>query len=72
MEKGSCHQHCNYSRFCYAKGENRDDFPDECVNWYKIDDLLIEARYDREEATDEDDIPFSDNDYDGPDEEVEM
>jgi hypothetical protein len=48
MQKASCHDHCPYDRFCYYKGEDRNDFPDECANYYKIDDLLIEARYDRD------------------------
>ena len=48
MEKAECHKRCPYDRFCYHKGEDRDDFPDECSQYYKIDDLLLEARYDRE------------------------
>jgi len=45
LKKASCHKRCPYDRFCYYEGEDRDDFPDECFNYYKIDDLLLEARY---------------------------
>lgn len=48
MQKASCHQRCPYDRFCYYEGEDRDDFPDECCFYYKIDDLLLEARYERD------------------------
>lgn len=44
MEKAECHKRCPYDRFCYYKGENRDDFPDECVHYYKIEDILADAK----------------------------
>jgi len=60
----NCHERCRYSKFCYqtykCKGSNRSDFPDECALFYKIDDLMEEAK----------DIPFYDPD-DIPEEECE-
>ena len=74
-KKAKCHERCPYSRYCYYEGEDRNDFPDECSQYYKIDDLLMEARdiaaqerWEREHGMDED-IPFADEDYDGPEEE---
>ena len=43
MEKAKCHERCRYDRLCYYKGEDRDDFPDECAQYYKIEDLLWDA-----------------------------
>ena len=52
----NCHERCMYSKQCYetfhCKGSHRGDFPDECALYYKIDDLMQEAR----------DIPFFDPD----------
>lgn len=39
----NCREKCRYARFCKERGVERDDFPDECVMFYKIDDLLMEA-----------------------------
>ena len=40
----NCHEYCPYSRLCkYAKGSNGMD-PDDCGTYYKIDDILAEAR----------------------------
>lgn len=58
----NCHERCRFSKFCYRtfgdKGSNRADFPDECALYYKLDDLMEEAK----------DIPFFDPD-DIPEEE---
>ena len=58
----NCHDRCRYSKLCWetfqCKGSHRADFPDECALYYKIDDLMMEAR----------DIPFYDPD-DIPEEE---
>ena len=62
----NCHERCRYSQQCYqtfkCKGSNRSDFPDECVLFYKIDDLMYETKAK--------DIPFYDPD-DIPEEEYE-
>ena len=61
----NCHERCRYSKQCWEifheKGSHRSDFPDECALYYKIDDLMMEAR----------DIPFYDPD-DIPEEEEEL
>lgn len=46
MKKAKCHERCPYDKLCYYKGEDRDDFPDECSQYYKIEDLLWDARCD--------------------------
>jgi hypothetical protein len=43
-EKTNCHLRCRYGRICFRKGEDREDFPDECVEFYHIDDMLMDAR----------------------------
>lgn len=43
MEKAKCHSRCRYDRFCYCRGEDRDDFPDECAHYYHIEDVLADA-----------------------------
>ncbi len=47
MEKKSCHDRCPYSRICYYPGDDRDDFPENCGQYYHIDDLILEAREDK-------------------------
>ena len=46
----NCHEYCSYGKMCrYHKGSNGAD-PDECAMWYKLDDLMNEARdMDRED-----------------------
>ena len=40
----NCHEYCSYGKMCrYVKGSNGMD-PDECAMWYKLDDLMNEAR----------------------------
>ena len=46
MEKRSCHQRCPYSKYCYYERADRDDFPAECGHYYKIEDILMDSRYD--------------------------
>ena len=48
----NCKERCHYARFCYRKGWDDLD-PDDCAEYWKIDDLLLEARYDREDETEE-------------------
>lgn len=43
MQKASCHTRCPYDRLCYYIGEDRDDFPDECCQYYHIMDILMDA-----------------------------
>ena len=43
MQKASCHQRCRYDRLCYYEGADRDDFPDECAQYYHIEDILADA-----------------------------
>ena len=44
MIKASCHNRCPYDRYCHKTGEDRDDFPDECCHYYKIEDILADAQ----------------------------
>lgn len=40
----NCHEYCSYGKMCrYVKGSNGAD-PEGCAMWYKIDDLMNEAR----------------------------
>ena len=40
----NCHEYCHYGKMCrYLKGSNGVD-PDECAMYYKLDDLMNEAR----------------------------
>lgn len=40
----NCHEYCSYGKMCrYCKGSNGMD-PDECAMFYKLDDLMNEAR----------------------------
>ena len=40
----NCHEYCRYGKQCrYLKGENGFD-PDECAMYYKIEDIMLEAR----------------------------
>ena len=40
----NCHEYCSYGKMCrYCKGSIGAD-PDECAMWYKLDDLMNEAR----------------------------
>lgn len=40
----NCHEYCRYGKYCrYVKGSNGAD-PDECAMYYKIDDLMNDAR----------------------------
>ena len=43
MKKAKCHRHCPYDKLCYYIGEDRDDFPDECSQYYHIMDILMDA-----------------------------
>ena len=40
----NCHEYCPYRKMCrYVEGSNGMD-PDECAMYYKLDDLMNEAR----------------------------
>ena len=40
----NCHEYCRYGKYCrYVDGANGFD-PDECAMYYKIDDLMMDAR----------------------------
>ena len=40
----NCHTYCPYAKYCrYAKGENGID-PDDCAMYWKIDDLMNDAK----------------------------
>ena len=40
----NCHEYCVYGKTCkFSEGYNGKD-PDDCPAYYKIDDLMMEAR----------------------------
>lgn len=40
----NCHEYCRFGKQCrYLKGENGFD-PDECAMYYKIEDIMMDAR----------------------------
>ena len=40
----NCHEYCHYGKMCrYVEGSNGMD-PDECAMYYKLDDLMNDAR----------------------------
>ena len=42
--KRNCHEYCHYAKYCrYEKGTDGMN-PDECAMYYKIDDLMNDAR----------------------------
>lgn len=43
-EPRNCKEYCRYSRYCYTKGFIGMD-PDDCAMFWKIDDLILDARY---------------------------
>lgn len=80
-EKAKCHGKCRYDRFCYKQGSD-DLEPEDCCQYYHIEDILADARDIEEEEKkargefdDEDEIPFCDEEdyesYDGDPEEWE-
>ena len=45
----NCHEYCRYGKMCrYLTGEIGVD-PEECAMFYKIDDLLMDAKDIKEE-----------------------
>ena len=52
----NCHEYCHYGKMCrYLKGSNGVD-PDDCAMYYKLDDLMNEARdMEREQRKESDD-----------------
>ena len=67
----NCRTICPYRKICaetmlpdYAGGENGEHPQWECPVAFKIEDLLMDAW----EPEDEDEVPFDDEDYDGPEE----
>ena len=45
----NCHEYCRYAKMCrYCDGYNGKD-PEDCPMYYKIDDLLMDAKDIKEE-----------------------
>ena len=53
-ESVNCKDRCYYSRLCHQKGWD-DLNPEDCAWYYKLDDLMNEARYERDDDYDPDD-----------------
>ena len=49
----NCKERCHYSKYCHQKGWD-DLNPDDCAWYYKIDDLLNDARYENHDDYDPD------------------
>jgi len=67
----SCRDRCRYAQYCYDKGQEGLE-PENCSRYYKIEDILWDAECMAREhphPDEEEEIPFSDEDYDGPEEE---
>ena len=43
-----CKEHCRLAQYCYRKGYEGLN-PEECANYYKIEDLLWDAECERME-----------------------
>ena len=39
-----CRDRCNMARYCYKTPCYRDDFPDECGEYYHLEDIVADAR----------------------------
>ena len=48
----NCHEYCRFRKFCRAKGEDGID-ETLCPNYWMLDDLDSEERYDRMHEDDE-------------------
>ena len=44
----NCKEYCRYAQYCYTKGAVGMD-PEDCAMFFKIDDLLMDARYSRDD-----------------------
>ena len=53
-ESVNCKERCYYSRLCHQKGWD-DLNPEDCAWYYKLDDLMNEARYERDDDYNPDD-----------------
>lgn len=57
----NCHHYCRYSKFCKLDGEEKLD-PDDCVRYWKIDDLMLEAQFVAKELKEEEDKEENEDD----------
>ena len=59
----NCHSYCHLAKYCrYEKGRNGQD-PDECYMYYKIEDIMADAREIAREIESESE-DYEDSDYD--------
>ena len=71
-EMANCRKICVYRQFCaekfpdYAGGENGERPHVSCPMAWKIEDILMDAEDIRKEQEIEDELPFDEEDYDGP------
>lgn len=49
MENRNCHEYCMFGKSCYFREGKVGQDPEECVFYYKIEDLRMEATEDRYE-----------------------
>ncbi len=52
-EQKNCRERCPYSKMCRAKGDADTD-PWECANADRIQDFIMEARYEPDDEYEED------------------
>jgi len=71
----NCRERCPHSDSCASLWPNHHGREDirwyECPMFDKIEDHLMEARDNARDHPLDDDLPFTDDDYDGPDAEDE-
>ena len=51
-ETRNCHEYCRYGRICHFRDGKVGQDPEECVFYYKIEDLLLEAMEERDDNPD--------------------
>ena len=42
----NCHEYCRYGKYCRYRDGSKGADPNECAMYYKIEDLLWDARQD--------------------------
>jgi len=71
----NCRDWCRLAQYCYKPPQTRKDFPEECSQYYHIEDILADAEDIREEqwkarGFDDDENPYPPEEFDdGEDEE---
>ena len=54
MDNRNCREYCRFAKCCYANGEPGRN-PYDCPNAWRIEEILDDERYDRDEETEVED-----------------